>query len=65
MHATAVVSTITIVDILGAGRALNEIYYLAYEGFITAALLYIPISYSIPWLFRRLERHYLTPLAMS
>ncbi len=65
MHATAVASTITIVDILGAGRALNGSYYVAYEGFITAALLYILISYSISWLFRGLERRYLTPLAMS
>ena len=65
MHATAVASTITIVDILGAGRALNGTYYVAYEGFITAAVLYILIAYSISWLFRRLERRYLAPLAMS
>lgn len=32
---------------------------------ITAAVLYILITYSISWLFRRLERRYLTPLAMS
>lgn len=65
LHATAVASTITIVDILGAGRALNGSYYVAYEGFITAAVLYFLITYSISWLFRRLERRYLTPLAMS
>ena len=65
LHATAVASTITIVDILGAGRALNGTYYVAYEGFITAAVLYILITYSISWLFRLLERRYLTPLAMS
>ena len=65
MHATAVASTITIVDILGAGRALNGTYYVAYEGFVTAAVLYILIAYSISWLFRRLERRYLAPLAMS
>ncbi len=65
MHATAVASTITVVDILGAGRALNGSYYVAYEGFITAAVLYIAISYSISWLFRRLEHRYLTPMAMS
>ena len=58
-------STITIVDILGAGRALNGTYYVAYEGFVTAAVLYILIAYSISWLFRRLERRYLAPLAMS
>lgn len=65
MHATAVASTITVVDILGAGRALNGSYYVAYEGFITAALLYILISYSISWIFRGLERRFLAPLAMS
>ena len=65
LHATAVASTITIVDILGAGRELNGTYYVAYEGFITAAVLYVLITYSITWLFRLLERRYLAPLAMS
>ena len=65
LHATAVASTITIVDILGAGRELNGTYYIAYEGFITAAVLYVLITYSITWFFRLLERRYLTPLAMS
>ena len=32
MHGSVVASTVTIVDILGAGRQLNAKYYLAYEG---------------------------------
>jgi 4-diphosphocytidyl-2C-methyl-D-erythritol kinase len=41
LHASVVASVITIQDILGVGRTLNARYYLAYEGFVTAALLYM------------------------
>ena len=60
LHATAAACAITIVDILGAGRALNGSDYVAYEWFITAAVLYILITYSISWIFRLLERRYHT-----
>jgi arginine/ornithine transport system permease protein len=41
LHGSVVASTVTIVDILGAGRILNAKYYLAYEGFIAAAIIYM------------------------
>jgi len=63
MHSTAVASTITVVDILGAGRKLNTSYYLAYEGFITAAVLYVSIAFSASYCFRALEKRYLDPLS--
>ncbi len=59
LHGSAVASVITLKDILGAGRTLNAKYYLAYEGFLTAALLYMAITFLLVWLFRRLERRYL------
>lgn len=63
LHGSAVASVITLKDILGAGRTLNAKYYLAYEGFLTAALLYMAITFVLVWLFRRLERRYLGYLA--
>ena len=47
LHGSVVASTVTIVDILGAGRILNAKYYVAYEGFLTAAVLYMLLVYLI------------------
>jgi len=62
LHGSVVASTITLQDILGVGRWLNGRYYLAYEGFITAALLYFLIVLCITSAFRALERRYLRHL---
>ncbi|WP_301459324.1 ABC transporter permease [Pseudorhodobacter sp.] len=62
LHGSVVASTITLQDILGVGRWLNGRYYLAYEGFITAALLYFLIVLCIASVFRWLERRYLRHL---
>ena len=59
LHGSVVASTITIQDILGVGRWLNGRYYLAYEGFITAAVLYLAIVMVIAAIFRLIERRYL------
>lgn len=63
LHGSAVASVITLQDILGAGRTLNARYYLAYEGFLTAAALYVAITFLIVGVFRRLEGRYLRHLA--
>ncbi len=62
LHGSAVASTITIQDILGAGYTLNGKYYVAYEGFLTAAFLYLCITYMLVFLFRLIERRYLKHL---
>lgn len=59
LHGSVVASVITIQDILGAGRTLNAKYYVAYEGFVTAALLYMAITFALVGLFRFLEKRYL------
>jgi arginine/ornithine transport system permease protein len=64
LHGSAVASVITLKDILGAGRTLNAKFYLAYEGFLTAAVLYMAITFLLVWLFRRLERRYLGYLVL-
>lgn len=62
LHGSVVASTITLQDILGVGRWLNGRFYLAYEGFITAALLYFLIVLAITRVFRWIERRYLRHL---
>ena len=62
LHGTVVASTITIQDLLGVGRWLNGRYYLAYEGFITAAVFYLIIVLLITKGFRYWEKHWLAHL---
>ena len=63
LHGTVVASVITLQDILGAGRTLNAKFYLAYEGLLTAAALYMALTLVIVLGFRGLERRYLRHLA--
>ncbi|MDT8345072.1 MAG: ABC transporter permease [Thermohalobaculum sp.] len=62
LHGSVVASVITIQDILGAGRTLNARHYVAYEGFLTAAALYMTITFLLVWTFRQIERRYLRHL---
>lgn len=62
LHGSVVASTVTIVDILGAGRMLNNKYYVASEGLLTAAALYLALTFVLTAAFRWLERRYLTHL---
>ena len=62
LHGSAVASIITLQDILGAGRTLNAKFYLAYEGFLTAAVLYMAITFLLVLIFRGLEGRYLRHL---
>lgn len=59
LHGSVVASIITIQDILGAGRTLNAKYYVAYEGFLTAAALYMALTFLLIGLFRLAEWRYL------
>ena len=56
LHGTVVASTVTIVDVLGAGRTLNAKFYLAYEGFIAAAVIYMLLVMLISRGFKLWER---------
>ncbi len=65
LHGSAVASVITIQDILGVGRTINGKYYVAYEGFVTAALLYMALTFVLVRLFRLIEERYLRHLAIA
>jgi arginine/ornithine transport system permease protein len=65
LHGSVVASIITIQDILGVGRTVNAKYYIAYEGILTAALLYMIITYLLVRLFRLIEERYLKHLNLD
>ena len=62
LHGSAVASVITLQDILGVGRWLNGRYYVAYEGFVTAAVLYMLLVFAITRGFALAERRWLAHL---
>ena len=55
LHGSSLASVITIIDITGAARIVNSRYYSPYEAFITAALLYMSLTFVIVFLIKRLE----------
>ncbi|HSF93402.1 MAG TPA: ABC transporter permease [Thermohalobaculum sp.] len=65
LHGTVVASVITIQDILGVGRTVNAKYYISYEGLLTAAALYMIITYLTVRLFRLVEERYLKHLNLD
>ncbi|QHQ34465.1 ABC transporter permease [Algicella marina] len=65
LHGSSLASTIPLIDILGAGRTLNSRYYLAYEGLLTAAVLYMAITLCVVFIFRMLEAKYLAHLRVT
>ncbi len=62
LHSSAVASTITLQDILGVGRWLNGRYYLAYEGFVAAAVLYLILAFAVNRGFKAWEGRWLVHL---
>ncbi len=58
LHGTALASVITIVDITGAARIVNSRNYSPYEAFLTAAALYMVLTFTIIFLVRKLEKRW-------
>ncbi len=62
MHATALASTITIVEILRVGRDVYTNYLVIPESFGMAAVFYLGLTLALTAVFRALERHFLRHL---
>jgi arginine/ornithine transport system permease protein len=68
LHGSSLASVITIIDITGAARIVNSRFYSPYEAFLTAAVFYMAITFSIVFLVRKLEKRWhghLQPLEQS
>ncbi len=62
MHATALASTVTIVEILRVARDVYTNYLVLPESFGMAAVFYLTLTIILTQAFRLLERHYLRHL---
>jgi arginine/ornithine transport system permease protein len=62
MHASALASVVTLQDILGVARTFNARHYLAVEGLLVAAVLYMALTFTLIGLFALLERRYMAYL---
>ncbi|BBM89171.1 amino acid ABC transporter permease [Spirochaetota bacterium] len=62
LHATAMVSLITLLDITGVARVVYARFYTPFEAFIVAGILYLSLTLVITFVFRKLEQRMLRHL---
>ncbi len=62
MHATAIASTVTLVDVTRVARDVNSTYLLVTESFGVAAVIYFVLTFSLVGIFKLLERRFLRHL---
>ena len=62
MHATAIASTVTLVDVTRVARDVYANHLLPVEAFGTAALIYFTLTFSLVGLFKAAERRWLRHL---
>ncbi len=62
MHATAIASTVTLVDITRVARDVYANHLLPVEAFGTAAVIYFVLTFAMVGVFKLLERHTLRHL---
>jgi len=62
MHATAIASTVTLVDITRVARDVNSTFLLVGESFGVAATIYFFLTFALVGVFKLLERRYLRHL---
>ena len=62
MHATAIASTVTLVDITRVARDVNANHLLVTESFGVAAVIYFVLTFSLVGVFKLLERRFLPHL---
>ena len=62
MHATAIASTVTLVDVTRVARDVYANHLLPAEAFGTAAVIYFSLTFTMVGGFKLLERHFLRHL---
>jgi arginine/ornithine transport system permease protein len=62
LHMTSLAGLVTLLDITGAARYVNAEFYLAFEPFITAGVIYLLITLVLVRLFAVAERRWLVHL---
>lgn len=62
LHASAIASVVTIMDLTGAARLVYARYYAPFDAFLFVAALYLCLTFAILYLFRHLEKRMLAHL---
>jgi arginine/ornithine transport system permease protein len=62
LHGTSLASIVTLMDLTGAAREMNSLYYLPFEAFITAGAFYLALTFVLVALFHLAERRWLLHL---
>ena len=62
LHGTALAGIITLIDLFGAARIVNSRHFIPFESYIAAGLFYLVLTFSMVWLFKKLENHWLKHL---
>ncbi|MFN2362429.1 MAG: ABC transporter permease [Marinobacter sp.] len=59
LHASAIASVVTLVDLTGAARNIYSRFYAPFEAFIFVALVYMALTFLLVFAFRKLENYLL------
>ncbi|WP_166257869.1 ABC transporter permease [Marinobacter salicampi] len=62
LHSSAIASVVTIVDLTGAARDIYSRFYAPFEAFIAVALIYMALTFTLVFVFRKLEQRLLRHL---
>nr|WP_298414658.1 ABC transporter permease [uncultured Halomonas sp.] len=62
LHASAIASVVTIMDLTGAARLVYARFYAPFDAFLFVAALYLCLTFAILYLFRYLEKRMLVHL---
>lgn len=59
LHASAIASVVTMVDLTGAARNIYARTYAPFDAFIFVAFIYLMLTFILVFVFRKLENHLL------
>ncbi|WP_372609907.1 ABC transporter permease [Halomonas sp.] len=62
LHASAIASVVTIMDLTGAARYVYARFYAPFDAFLFVAAIYLCLTFAILYLFRYLEKRLLAHL---
>ncbi len=58
LHATSLASTVTLMEITGVARNISLNYYIQFEPYVTAGMIYLVLTLVLVALFRYAEKHW-------
>ncbi|GEK71945.1 MULTISPECIES: ABC transporter permease [Halomonas] len=62
LHASAIASVVTLMDLTGAARFVYARFYAPFDAFLFVAAIYLCLTFTIIYVFRRLENRLLAHL---